>query len=104
MKEVNADLYDFLNNHEAHICVINSRIESYVFIPFYDLENFVAMVGYDYLSDDGGVDCKLQDGNICIDVVDLIEYQGHLVSSYGKCFYEQEWRQHKEQILKLEVE
>ncbi len=101
MKEVNADLYEFLSNHEVHVQVVDSRIETYMFIPFYDLDGFKDIVE-DWTADDGGVDCKLQDGCICINIVDLIEYQGHLVSSYSNCFNKDEWNQWKEQILESE--
>ncbi|MBZ9622916.1 hypothetical protein G9F71_008620 [Clostridium sp. FP2] len=101
MKEVNADLYEFLNNHEVHIYIVDKKIESQVFIPFYDLEDFVKIAGSGWL-DEGGADCKLQDGNICIDIVDLIESDGHLISSYSNCFEKDEWNQYREQILKME--
>jgi len=102
VKEVNANLYEFLNNHEIHVQVVNDKIETYMFIPFYDLDDFKGAIGT-WPVDDGGVDCKLQDGCICIDVVDLIEYQGHLVSSYSNCFEKDEWDQYKERILELEI-
>ena len=47
--------------------------ELLVWIDFDNLDIFTSMVGYDYLSD-GGLDCNLRYGCVCIDIVGICEY------------------------------
>lgn len=44
-----------------------------IWIPFWQLEDFTEMIGYNYLSE-GGVEVSLLDDCIALDIVDLCEY------------------------------
>lgn len=46
-----------------------------VWIPFSELQDFVSVLGYNYLSD-GGLDVNLQSNDICFAINDLCEYFG----------------------------
>ena len=101
MKEVNADLYEFLNNHETRMYFSDKTIEVYVFIDFYDIGEFTGIVGSGWF-DEEGVECVLKSDYICIDVVDFIEGEGHKLSSYKNCFSEEDWERCGNRILKEE--
>ena len=101
MKEVNADLFEFLSNHETGMYYQYNNVTAYVFIDFGDAQEFTNIVGNGWF-DEGGVDCKLQENGLCVEINDFIEGEGHLLSSYENCFSEQDWKEHKEKILELE--
>lgn len=103
MKVVNADLYEFLNTHETGIGVSDrdGNIEAWVHIPFEDFRDFINAVGSSWF-DCGGVDCRLQEDNVCIDITNFIDGEGHLLSSYKNCFNQENYKDCEEQILKLE--
>lgn len=101
MKEVNADLYEFLNNNETGMYPDKSEVMVYVFVSFYDVVDFVNAVGK-YHFEEGGRDCKLQETGICIDINYFIESEGHKLSSYKNCFSKNDWDNYGKQILKSE--
>jgi hypothetical protein len=101
MKEVNADLYEFLNNHEISMSYNGKLIEAFVFIDFRDIEDFTRIVGSSYF-DEEGVECILKSDYICIDIVEFIEGDGHNLSSYQNCFKEEDWERYGKQILESE--
>ena len=101
MKEVDADLYDFLNNHETGMCCRDNKIEAWTFINFDDVQDFINIVGTDYFNC-GGIECRLQEDNVCIDIIDFIEGKGQLLSSYKNCFDKCDWEQYEKIILESE--
>lgn len=103
MKEVEADLYEFLQNNETTIYKEDNEIIIAVFVDFRDLEDFANMVGPDYF-DDGGLEVIMKDSYLCIPVSDYINYCGHKISSYRNCFEDDDWKRYGEEILKLESE
>lgn len=103
MKEVNAELYEFLKNHETGLsqdCKTNI-ITAYVLIDFCDIQDFIDAIGV-YWFDEGGLDCKLLNGYIGIDINDIIEAEGHNLSSYKNCFEKHDWDCFKEEIEEME--
>lgn len=102
-KTVNPDLYDFLKDRECGLYQQSeTEIIAYVFIEFDDLDEFQSIVGRSYFSDDGGVECKLQEGHIWIEINDIVEYSGQYISSYQKCFREEDWKRCEKYILEME--
>lgn len=103
MREVDADLYDFLQNHETTILVENKEIVAFVFVDFRDLYDFVKIVGVDHF-DDGGVDVTMLDSYLCIPISDYIEGCGHNLSSYKNCFEDDIWDTYESRIIEMERE
>ena len=69
-------LYKFLNDHELEYrweIYETKNNEFLVWIPFYLLEDFTEMIGYDYLSE-GGINVNLQESYICLNIFDIAEY------------------------------
>jgi len=69
-------LYKFLNDHELEYHwqdYEKKDAEFLVWIPFYLLEEFTQMIGYNYLSE-GGIEVLLQESCIALDIVDIAEY------------------------------
>ena len=101
MKEVNADLYEFLNNHEISMSFNDKLIEAFVFINFNDIGEFTEIVGSCYF-DEEGVECILKADYICIDIAGFIEGDGHKLSSYKNCFKEEDWKRYDKRVLESE--
>lgn len=92
MKEVNVDLYEFLQDRETGLYKDSKTNEviTYVHIPFYDLPEFVEIVGSEYFSE-GGIDVVMLYDTICIDLNIIIENEGHELESYKGCFNKNDW-------------
>ncbi len=104
MKEVDADLYEFLKNNETGLYRNKDKIIAYVIIDFDEdkLNNFIEIIGVDYFSE-GGIDCKIHDKYISIDLNDIIEeWCGQNLSNYKNCFRIDDWDEYKEDILRKE--
>lgn len=101
MKEVNADLYKFLDDHECHLFKLENQIRAWVCVSFIWLEDFVEIVGT-YPFEEGGMEVRMFEDSLSIDLNEIIEGEGHLLSSYQNCFPEDEWEQYKDEILKEE--
>ena len=77
----------FLKDTEIHLTKINDELKTITFIDLYDLEEFQDCIGsVDIFADDGGIDCKLQNGNICIELNEIFEYQGNCLNDYYNCY------------------
>ena len=105
MKEVNSDLYTLLNENETGLYTQefhkNKTVYAYVHLDFSDLAEFAEAVGT-YPFEEGGMKVTMFERTICIDLNDIIEGQGHSLSSYKKCFGEDTWDRYKEQIDEME--
>ena len=99
--EVNAKLYDFLLNNETGLYQEGKNIIPFVHIDFCDLAEFVEVVG-SYRFEEGGMDAKMFDSTICVELTDIIESEGHYLSDYKSCFNEYTWRPYAEQIKAVE--
>lgn len=64
-------LYKFIKDNEIEI---DWRTEKhlYIWIPFYHLEEFTKLLGYDYLCE-GGEEVSLQHDCVCVDILDICE-------------------------------
>ncbi|HBC94351.1 MAG TPA: hypothetical protein DCZ10_15990 [Pelotomaculum sp.] len=100
--DVNARLYDFLKDNETGLYSRRNEIIAYVHINFYDLKEFIEIVG-DYYFDEGGIQVQMLKYSICVDINDIIEGEGHYLSAYKNCFDEQDWKYCEEQIKAMEV-
>jgi hypothetical protein len=104
MAIVNAELYDFLKECETGLTTDRNRnVIAYVFIDFDKIQEFIKIVGTWFL-EDGGYECMLKDGCIRLDLNEIIDGEGHKLSDYEKCFYEDDWRHYKDMILDMEKE
>lgn len=102
MKEVNVELYKILKDRECHLFPRGREIVAWACLYHFDLQDFCKAVG-SYCFDEGGAECRLlQGGAIAIDLNDIIEGEGHLLSSYEDCF--EEWDEYKCDILEQEKE
>jgi hypothetical protein len=99
---VTANLYEFLKENETGIYREKERLVAYVHIDFYDLKEFVGIIG-DAHFDEGGIDAKMFNNTICIDINDIIEGEGQYLSAYAKCFDDYLWNEHKEEIREMEA-
>ncbi|MCL6605532.1 MAG: hypothetical protein K6T94_21920 [Paenibacillus sp.] len=85
MKEVNADLYTLLNEKETGLYTQefhkNKTVYAYVHLDFSDLADCVEAVG-SYPFEEGGMKVQMFKRLVCIDLNDIIEGNGHKLSSY----------------------
>jgi hypothetical protein len=86
---LNLDLYEFLKDRETHVCVYEGEITATVFISFYDLDEFIRIVGERYFDDDP-VEVVLRSRHIFVELNGIFEYQDNSVLDYRKCFPESE--------------
>lgn len=98
--KVDADLYEFLQNHETGLCLDEYKnIVAYVHIRFDDLKDFVEIVGI-YPFDEGGADAKMFETTICIDLNLIFEGDGNCILDYKNCFGEDDLENYKEALIK----
>lgn len=99
--EVNAELYDFLNENETGLYCKGKEVVAFVHIHFSDLDDFVKVIGEGHF-DEGGMEVNLFSHTIAVELNDIIEGQGHYISSYKKCFHE--WKDYEKVIEIMEAE
>lgn len=103
MKEkiVDPELYDFLKENETGLYLDYDREEviAYVHINFYDLSNFVKVVGEGYF-DEGGADVAMFPNTICIEINDIINDLDQSLYDYKGCFNKDDWRGYDKKIKK----
>lgn len=65
------ELYKFIKDNEIEI---DWRLEKhlYIWIPFYHLEKFTKLLGYDNFFE-GGEEVLLQYDCVCVDILDICE-------------------------------
>jgi hypothetical protein len=104
-KQVNPDLYELLKNNETGLYTQefekNRTVFAYVHLDFYDVGDFVKVVGEDFLCE-GGHDAKICASSVCFEINDIIEYFGHTLSDYKNCFEDYTWDNYKHQISLME--
>lgn len=86
-KEVKADLYDFLQRNETGMFVKKDELFTYVHVHFDDLAEFVEIVG-SHPFDEGGLEIRMFERTMAIDLNDIIEGDGHELLAYRACFDE----------------
>lgn len=106
MSEVNAELYEFMRERETGLYTENFKqnktVYAFVRVEFDELSEFIEMVGQEYFGE-GPMDIKLCATDVCIEVNDLIECDGHYLSSYRKCFSDYVWEDYEEKIKEMEA-
>ncbi|WP_263708035.1 hypothetical protein [Shouchella tritolerans] len=85
--QVNAELYEFLAENETGLYQKGDKVIAYVHVYFFDLDDFVKIVG-PHPFDEGGMEVHLFENTAAIELNDIIENEGHYLSSYKKCFDE----------------
>lgn len=101
MKEVNADLYEILRSNEVRLNLENGEVIAHVFIYLCDLKDFVEAVGEAWFTDNEKK-IVLRGAYVAIEINDIIEAEGHLLSSYENCFDPCDWADYKEKIMAME--
>jgi hypothetical protein len=101
--DVDANLYEFLKENETGMHSQGEQVIVYVHIPFYNLKEFVEIVG-DGAFDEGGLESHFFRESVCVELNDIIENDGHNISSYKKCFDPDDWKRYEDQVKKMELE
>jgi hypothetical protein len=86
---VDADLYDFLKVNETGLFKEkkSQEVRAYVHIDFIDLDKFVKIVGTGRF-DEGGIEVRMFDKTICVELNEIFEDDGLDISDYKNCFGE----------------
>ena len=84
-KNVNPDLYDFLKEADTGTYEENGKTMAFVHIPFWQLDDFVKIVGT-YYFEEGGMDVKMFDNTICIDLDRILYGHDQSYEDYKNCF------------------
>lgn len=99
--DVNPELYEFLKENETGLYAKNKTVFAYVHIYFFNLGDFVKIVGEHHF-EEGGIEVQMFNNTTCIDINDIIESHGHYLSSYKNCFDESTWRDYEGRIRAME--
>src|SRR5699024_8556505 len=99
--EVDPNLYEFLRGNETGLMKGKYGLVFYVHVYFHDLADFREIVG-PHPFDEGGIEVLMFDETVCIDLNDIIEDQGHKITSYKNCIDEYELKRFVEEIKALE--
>lgn len=83
--DVKADLYEFLKENETSMYKEKGELIAYVHVKFDDLKKFTDIVGSSAF-DEGGQIVRLFENTVCVDLNDIIEYNGHEILAYRNCF------------------
>ena len=86
---MNIKLYELMKKRECHIYQKKNIIRCWIILYFFDLEDFVKIIGADWF-EEGGMEVTMGDNYISIDLSDIIEDEGRLVE-YKKCFSEHDY-------------
>lgn len=84
---MNVQMYEFLKENETGMFLQGSEVIGYVHVYFFNLDEFVSIVGEEYF-DEGGLEVQLFKDTVCIELNDIIEGEGHSLLSYKNCFGE----------------
>lgn len=82
-------LYHFLMENKCHLYQKKDEVKAWVCVNFWQLQEFADIL--DSCSfDDGGIDVKMFEDYLAIDIDDLLEGYGEELNDYKECFGE-EW-------------
>ena len=91
---VNANLYEFMKNNELSIyqSYKDSEIISFIRVNFFDLEEFINIFPENSF-DENMLHAQIGKYDICFDLIEVMEYFGHEIKDYYKCFdnYKEIW-------------
>jgi hypothetical protein len=106
MAEVNAELYEFMRERETSLYTQefhkNNTVFAFVRVDFTDIAEFVSVVGEESFIE-RGLQITLCSDDVCIEVNEFIEGDGHYLSSYKKCFSDHDWEHYEGQIKEMEA-
>jgi DNA polymerase III sliding clamp (beta) subunit (PCNA family) len=85
-------LYEFLRERECHLYKEKNEIRSWVAVDFDDLKEFAKVV--DTNDGDGGLDVKMFNDYIAIELNDTFESLDMKIQDYEKCFPEDEYKEY----------
>lgn len=103
MAKVNVDLYEFLKETSMENGLYydhqTKEMIAYTHIYFWNLEDFVKIIG-DYWFEEGGLDVKMFDDTICVDLNGIFESDDNCILDYKNCFNESDIEQWREELEK----
>lgn len=98
------ELFEVLNKCECHLSLnANNELLAWACIRPYDIKEFCNALGK-FMFDDGGIECRLLDGYIAVNLVDIFEYLDEKCSDYSICFDDWDWSNYKDKVLECEKE
>jgi hypothetical protein len=102
MTTVNAELYDFLREHETGLYINkNNELIGFVFIDFWHIEEFIKIVGSYHFDGCDGLDCKLQEYHVCVELNEIIEAEDQELNDYKNCFIKDDWNYCNERLKEI---
>lgn len=96
----NIELYEFLKERECHLFRENDEMQAWVVVPFYLLSDFVKVVGNTYF-DEGGMDIKMFEDYLAIDLNYIFEAECEFIYEYRKCFEEDEFKKYESVLFDI---
>lgn len=94
---VDANLYDFLKEHETGMYLDNNELIAYVHVHFHDLPQFVEIVGLSTF-DEGGLEVRMFEHTLAIELNDIIENSDQEILAYRNCFEASDIEQYLPQL------
>lgn len=83
-KNVNVEVYEFLNRHQCEIIKSQGKLIFFVRIPFDELMEFVEIIGRRHF--EKSIDVQMFDDHIVFELNDIFDYSGMFFYDYKKCF------------------
>ena len=89
-------LFELINNRDHNIIEEDGEISIYLFLYFFDLEEFCEYVG-EYWFDEGGLEIILHKDYVAIDIFEILESEDGVIA-YKEAFSDIEYRIYKDFI------
>lgn len=95
----NIRLYEFMKERECHLFEDEEGINACIIIYFCDLEDFAEIVGSNAF-DDGGMEVRMFEDYVAIDVRWIFESEEEFLYEYRACFEEDEFERYQGSLEK----
>lgn len=94
----NVELYEFLKDRECSLYKKGEDVRMWTAIPFYLLEDFANILGYTHF-DDGGLDIKMFEWGVAVELNEIFESECEFIYEYRKCFEEEEFKKYEAELF-----
>lgn len=94
----NIALYEFLKERENHLFQEKNELRAWTCIPLHRIEDFTRLLGPTYF-DEGGIEVKLFDNYIAVDLNEIFETEEEYFWEYRACFEAEEVEKYRTQLL-----
>ena len=95
----NIELYEFLKERENHLYMHDGKLRAWSCIALCDVEEFNRIIPEGHF-DDGGMEVRLFDYYIAVDIDEVLSYEGETLWEYRRCFEEDEVERFKNELIK----